>query len=66
VFSRKTQLQLAKHFAKPFVTVHEQFIAYCRCLEAVKLFRFLLSPYGLIGICNNVFNCTFRDCRDIL
>jgi hypothetical protein len=36
-----------------FVTVQEHFIAYCKCREAVKLFRFLLSPYSLIGTCNN-------------
>jgi hypothetical protein len=30
-----------------FVTVQEPVIAYCRCGEAVKLFRFLLSPYIL-------------------
>jgi hypothetical protein len=35
------------------VTVQEHFIAYCRCREAVKLFRFLLSPYSLIGTCNS-------------
>jgi hypothetical protein len=31
-----------------FMTVQEHYIAYCRCREAVKLFRFLLSPYSLI------------------
>jgi hypothetical protein len=37
-------------------------IIYCRCGEAVKLFRFLLSPYSLIGTCICVQNCSFRDC----
>jgi hypothetical protein len=32
-----------------FVTVQEHFIVYCRCREAVKLFRFLLSPCRLTG-----------------
>jgi hypothetical protein len=41
-----------------FVTVQEHSIAYCRCREAIKLFRFLLSPYSLIGTCNNVQNST--------
>jgi hypothetical protein len=45
-----------------FVSVQEHFIAYCRCREAVKLFRFLLSPYSLIGTCTSLQNCTFRDC----
>jgi hypothetical protein len=43
-----------------FVTVQEHFIPYCRCREAVKLFRFLLPPYSLIGTCNSVQNCTPR------
>jgi hypothetical protein len=38
-------LELTKHF----VTVQKHFIAYCKCKEAAKLFRFLLSPYSLIG-----------------
>jgi hypothetical protein len=37
-----------------FMTVQECCIAYCRCREALKLFRFLLSPYSLIGTCNSV------------
>jgi hypothetical protein len=41
------------------MTVQEHFIAYCRYREAVKPFRFLLSPYSLIGTCNSVQNCTF-------
>jgi hypothetical protein len=32
----------------------------------VQLFRFLLSPYSLVGTCNTVQNCTFRDYRNIL
>jgi hypothetical protein len=32
-----------------FVTVQEHFIAYWRYREAVKLFRFLLSPWRLTG-----------------
>jgi hypothetical protein len=43
------------------VTVQEHFIAYCRCREAVKLFRFLQSPVNLIGTYNSVQNCTFAD-----
>jgi hypothetical protein len=39
------------------VTVQEHSIAYCRCREAVELFRFLLSPYSLVGSCNSVQNC---------
>jgi hypothetical protein len=27
------------------------FIAFCRCREAVKLLRFLSSPYSLVGMC---------------
>jgi hypothetical protein len=45
-------------FAHFFVSVHEHSVAYCRCREAVKLFRFLLSPYRLIGTCNSVQNLT--------
>jgi hypothetical protein len=30
----------------------------CRCREAVKLLRFLLPPYSLIGTCNSMQNCT--------
>jgi hypothetical protein len=43
-------------FREYFVTVQEHSIAYCRCREAVKLFRFLLSPYSLIGTCNSVIS----------
>jgi hypothetical protein len=32
-------------------TVQEHFIAYCSCKKAVKLFRFLLSPYSLAETC---------------
>jgi hypothetical protein len=39
-----------------FVTVQEHFIFNCGCREAVKVFRFLLSPYSLIRTCNNVQN----------
>jgi hypothetical protein len=60
-YVHKMQLQPAKYFAN-FVTVQEQFIAYCRCRETVKLRRFLLSPYSLTGTCYSVQNCTFRDC----
>jgi hypothetical protein len=49
-------------FANFFVTVQEQFTACYRCREAVKLFIFLQSPYSVIGTCNSVQNCTFRDC----
>jgi hypothetical protein len=31
--------------------VHEHSIAYCRCREAVKLFRLLLPPYSLVETC---------------
>jgi hypothetical protein len=44
------------------LVIQEQFTAYCKCTEAAKLFRFLLSPYSLVGTCNSVQNCTFRDC----
>jgi hypothetical protein len=43
-----------------FITVQKHSTAYCRCREAVKLWRFLLSPYSLIGTCNSVQNCTLR------
>jgi hypothetical protein len=46
------------------VTVQEHFIAYCRCRETVKLFRFLLSPYSLIGTCNSVQNCIFMTVQE--
>jgi hypothetical protein len=36
-------------FPEIFVIVEEYFIAYCGCGGAGKLFRFLLSPYNLIG-----------------
>jgi hypothetical protein len=35
-------------------------IAYCRCRVAVKLFRFLLSPYSLIEIHDSMQNCRCR------
>jgi hypothetical protein len=54
-------LQPEKYFANIFVDVRGHFIAYCRCRQAVKLFRFLLLPYCLIGTCNSVQNSTFRD-----
>jgi hypothetical protein len=54
-------LQPAKHVANLFVTLQEHFIAYCKCREVVKLFRFLLSPYSVTKTCNNVQNCAFRD-----
>jgi hypothetical protein len=54
--------QLAEHLTNFFMNVQEHFIAYCRCTDAVKLFRFLLSPYSLTETRNNVQNCTFRDC----
>jgi hypothetical protein len=30
-----------------FVTVQERFMAFCRCREAVQLFKFLMSPYNM-------------------
>jgi hypothetical protein len=48
------------------VTVQENFIAYCRCREVIKLYRFLLSPYNLIGICNNLQNYTFLSPAEIV
>jgi hypothetical protein len=48
------------------VTVQEHCIAYCSCREAVKLFRFLLSPYSLVETCNGVQNCTCSDCTGTL
>jgi hypothetical protein len=47
------------------VAIQEYFAACCRCIEAVKLFRFLLSPYMLVETCNSVpklhFSLTDRD-----
>jgi hypothetical protein len=43
-----------------FASVQEHFIAYCRCREAVKLFRFQLSPYSLVETCNSVQNYGLR------
>lgn len=40
-------------------------IAYCRCRNVVKLFRFLTSPFSLIGSCSSAQNCAFRDCIGI-
>jgi hypothetical protein len=37
-------------------------IAFCSCREAVKLFRFLPSPYSLVGTCKSLQNCTLCDC----
>jgi hypothetical protein len=54
------QLQPSKHLENIFLTLQEHFIAYCRCREAVNLFRFLLSPYSLIGTCDSVQKCNFR------
>jgi hypothetical protein len=36
-------------FREAFVTLRRHFTAYCTCREAVKLFRFLLSPCSLIN-----------------
>jgi hypothetical protein len=41
------------------VIAHERFISYRRRRD-VKLYRFLLSLYSLIGTCTGVQNCTFR------
>jgi hypothetical protein len=68
-----------KLFTNFFVTVQEHFIAYCRCREAAKLYRFLLSPYSLMGtatMCRTalfvtaqehfIAYCRCRDCKAIL
>jgi hypothetical protein len=42
-----------------FMTVDEHFVACSKCKEIVKLFRFLLSPYNLIGTWKHMQNCAF-------
>jgi hypothetical protein len=59
---KKMLLLPLKYFGNIFVTVEIYFGGYCMRREAVKPFRFLLPPYSLIATCNNVQNCTFRDC----
>jgi hypothetical protein len=49
-----------EHVNECFMTALEYSIAYCRCREAVTLFRFMLSPYSLVGNCSSVQNCTCR------
>jgi hypothetical protein len=44
-------MQLAEHTADLFMSVQEYFVVYCGCIEVVKLFRLLLSPYRLTGTC---------------
>jgi hypothetical protein len=43
-------------------SLQEQSIGYFRQSDLEKLFIFLLFPYSLTGIPNNVPNCTFPDC----
>jgi hypothetical protein len=43
------QLQPTKYFATFSVVVQECFLVYCRSTHVVKLLRFLLTPYSLIG-----------------
>jgi hypothetical protein len=45
-----------------FVVVHERFIAYCSCRQAVERFRFLQSLQSLKGTYINLQNCNFLDC----
>jgi hypothetical protein len=45
-------------FENIFLAVQECLIAYCGCRQVVKVFRFLLLPYSLIGTCSNVQKCT--------
>jgi hypothetical protein len=59
-YFRNIYVELQKHLANISVTIQEHFVAYCTRREAVKLFRFLLSPHGLTTVSNNVQNCTFR------
>jgi hypothetical protein len=48
------------------MVVQEQFIACCRCREAIEPFRFLLSLHSQIGPCNNVKNWTFMTEKEHL
>jgi hypothetical protein len=50
------QLQLAEHFTNVLVNIQEHFTAFCGCREIVKQFKFLLSPYSLIGTRSNMQN----------
>jgi hypothetical protein len=43
------------------MAAQEHTVTYYRCREAVKLFRFLLSPYILIWIWNNPRGTAFLD-----
>jgi hypothetical protein len=45
------------------MTAQEYFIAYCGCREAVKLFRFLLSPYSLMWSYKSLQNCSYEEGR---
>jgi hypothetical protein len=47
-----------------FVTVGQHLIYYCRCKEAIKLVRFLLSPYSLIRACDGVQDCIFMTVQE--
>jgi hypothetical protein len=50
---REMSLQLVEHFAKLLATLQEHFIAYYKWREVVKIFRSLMSPYGLATtMCN--------------
>jgi hypothetical protein len=42
-----------------FVTVQEHFGTYCGYRETVKLFKYLLSPWSLVGILGSVQSCKF-------
>jgi hypothetical protein len=46
------------------MVAQEQFIACCRCREAIEPFRFLLSLHSQIGPYNNVQNWTFMTAKE--
>jgi hypothetical protein len=55
---------IGETFPELFCVCTETFMACCRCRDGVKLFRFLLSPYSLIGTCDSVQNWSFRDWKN--
>jgi hypothetical protein len=61
VFVCKKYVKLRESSSKLFV-LQGGFLFTERRREAVKLFRFPLSLYSMIGTCNSVQSCNFHDC----
>jgi hypothetical protein len=54
MYFQNIQHQPANYFINFYMTRLEHFKAYNRCKEAVKVFRFLVSPSNLLGAYSNV------------